>query len=225
MRVSELSRVSGVALPTIKFYLREGLLPSGEATGVNQARYGENHVQRLRLIRAMLEVGGLSIASAREVLEAVDSPELPLGVVFGAAQRAVSTADLYSRPADGMGVARIEALIAARGWRVSDTNPGRTGAANVLNTFIALGRPELADMLDDYADAAVIVARADLASVAGQPDVDAMAETVVAGTILGDAIFAALRRIAQEHVTTELFPPAVSSGDPSGHHSSTRSTP
>lgn len=210
MRISELSAVSAIATPTIKFYLREGLLPAGEATGPNQASYGEEHVRRLRLIRALIDVGGLSVAAAREVLGAVDAPDLPLAQVFGAAQRAISQADLYADPASVEATARVRSLVAARGWKVSSGNPGLVGAANVVDAFGAIGHPELADFLEGYAEAAEVVAREDLRSVGRQADVAAMAETVVAGTVLGDAMFAALRRMAQEHVTFELYPVAGS---------------
>ena len=42
--MGELSRRSGVPIPTIKFYLREGLLPPGVATAANQADYDEEHL-------------------------------------------------------------------------------------------------------------------------------------------------------------------------------------
>ena len=75
MRVSELSQATGVPVPTIKYYLREGLLPRGETTtSPNQASYGDEHVARLRLIRSLLDVGGLSVATVRDVLAAVDDP-------------------------------------------------------------------------------------------------------------------------------------------------------
>ena len=38
MRMAELSRRTGVPVPTIKYYLREGLLPPGERTSPNQAQ-------------------------------------------------------------------------------------------------------------------------------------------------------------------------------------------
>ena len=44
VRIAELSSRSGTSIPSIKFYLREGLLPSGEATGATRARYDESHV-------------------------------------------------------------------------------------------------------------------------------------------------------------------------------------
>ena len=53
MRIAELSRDSGVPVPTIKYYVREGLLPPGELTSPNQAQYDASHLRRLRLIRAL----------------------------------------------------------------------------------------------------------------------------------------------------------------------------
>ena len=41
MRIGELSRATEVPVPTIKYYLREGLLPHGELSSPNQASYGE----------------------------------------------------------------------------------------------------------------------------------------------------------------------------------------
>ena len=74
MRIAELSRRSGASIPTIKYYVREEILPPGTATGRNQAEYSEDHVRRLRLIRALIDVGGLSVAAARQVLATVDPP-------------------------------------------------------------------------------------------------------------------------------------------------------
>jgi DNA-binding transcriptional MerR regulator len=206
MRVSQLSRESGVSVASIKYYVREGLLPAGEATAVNQADYGEAHLRRLSLIRALIDIGGLSVATAKEILQAVDTPDVPLAAVFGRAQRAVSQADLYERTGSEAARRRVDALIGDKGWLVSSKNPGRTAAANVIDAFLDSGHGSLLDLFEDYADAALAVAEADLSAVQRQSDVSAMADTVVAGTVLGDALFAALRRIAQEHVTAVRFP-------------------
>ncbi len=66
MRISELSRQSGVPVATIKFYLREGLLPDGERTSAHPGPVRREHVARLRLIRALLGPGGLTVAKARD---------------------------------------------------------------------------------------------------------------------------------------------------------------
>src|SRR5438105_27350 len=90
MRIGELSRRTGVPVATIKFYTREGLLPPGERTSPNQVAYADAHVRRLKLVRAMLEVGGLSVAAARDVLAEVDATERSLHGMLGAAQTAVT---------------------------------------------------------------------------------------------------------------------------------------
>jgi DNA-binding transcriptional MerR regulator len=72
MRLAELSRRSGVARSTLKFYLREGLLPPGDPVGRNQARYGERHVERLALIRALREVARLPLEVIARVAAELD---------------------------------------------------------------------------------------------------------------------------------------------------------
>lgn len=74
MRISDLSRHSDVPISTIKFYIREGLLPTGEHTHRNQARYGEEHLERLELISALRDVAGLSLPVVREVLDQLAKP-------------------------------------------------------------------------------------------------------------------------------------------------------
>lgn len=210
MKISQLSEKSGISVPSIKFYLREGLLESGERTSANQASYSESHVQRLRLIRALIDVGGLSVATASRVLAAVDTDDMPLSYVFSVAQFAISDADLYAPVAgDSPGLTQVKATISRKGWSVTDDNPGISGAARVLDTYAELGQEHLADMAPEYADAAELIARADLAAVAKNSDIGDMAETVVVGTVLGDTLIASLRRIAQAHVSYQLFPPTT----------------
>ena len=200
--MAELSRASGIPVATIKFYLRERLLPAGERTGPNQSRYGEQHLRRLRLIRGLLDVGGLSVAAARDVIAAVDS-ELPLAHSFGVAQRAVS-ATIDPGDVDPEALAGIDRLV--DGWHVSEDNPGRLAAARVLETFDSLGQRDERNWFSRYAAAALLVAEADLDQVEARNSREAMAETVVIGTVLGDALFSGLRRAAQEHVSTVRHP-------------------
>ena len=77
MKISELSRESGVPVASIKWFKREGLLPEGHATSATMVEYGPDHVKRLRLIKALTTIGGLSIAGTREVLVAIDEARSP----------------------------------------------------------------------------------------------------------------------------------------------------
>ena len=125
MRISELSRRSGVPLPTIKYYVREGLLRPGELTSPNQAQYGEEHLRRLKLIRALIDVGDLSIAETRDVLASIDSPGKTLHETLGKAQHAVTPTLSADADEESLAVAsrEVEELVARRGWQVKPTSP------------------------------------------------------------------------------------------------------
>lgn len=84
MRIAELSRATGVPVPTIKYYVREGLLPPGELTSPNQAQYDQGHVRRLKLVRALIEVGGVSVAAVRDAVRRIDAPDVDLHAKLGA---------------------------------------------------------------------------------------------------------------------------------------------
>jgi len=72
MRMRELSQRSGVAVPTIKFYLREGLISPGEKSAPNAAAYQEAHLERLRLIALLRRTGRLGVSGVRRLLDSVD---------------------------------------------------------------------------------------------------------------------------------------------------------
>lgn len=90
MRISELSSQTGVPVATIKFYLRENLLHEGVRTAATQAQYDQTHVARLRLIRALLGPGGLSVAAAHQVIRAIEEPPESLHELLGIAATAVA---------------------------------------------------------------------------------------------------------------------------------------
>jgi DNA-binding transcriptional MerR regulator len=206
MRMSELSAQSGVPVATIKFYARENLLPGGEKTSVNQASYGSAHLARLRLVRALVEVGGLSIANVRSVLTAIDDESRPVADAISAAACALPTTDREGRGADPTpGELAIDELIAERGWMVLPGSEGRDLAARVIDDYLDLGRPDLAALLGTYADAVQQIAEADIQSVAEAGSRAAMAETVIVGTVLGDALLAGLRRMAHSDVAYRRF--------------------
>ncbi|MGW7289227.1 MerR family transcriptional regulator [Streptomyces sp. NPDC054847] len=204
MRIGELSRRTGVPVPTIKYYVREGLLSAGELTSPNQASYSDAHERRLRLIRALLEVGGLSVASIRDVLGAVDDPDRSVHKVLGAA-----TDGLVPRYANGdespAAREKVRELIARRGWRVDAAHPAAEALTEALAALERVGHGAFAEVLDDYASAAETVARADLAHVGRHIGLDDLVEGVVVGTVIGDAMLAALRRLAQTDGSSRAY--------------------
>ncbi|MFO7192352.1 MAG: MerR family transcriptional regulator [Thermocrispum agreste] len=216
MRMAELSRESGVPVATIKFYLREGLLPPGERTSPNQARYSQAHVRRLRLIRAMLDVGGLSLAQVTRVLAAVDSDELGQHDIFGVAQETVTQPGLD--PDDDSESAnaareRVRKLIADHGWLVPLDSPVVGALAKVVATIAEL-KPVLLEQIDDRADLIGRIADLDVSLLDGK-SLEQQVEIVVAGTVLGDALMSAMRRVAQIDRSARRF---GYSGDKASKH-------
>jgi DNA-binding transcriptional MerR regulator len=205
MRIAELSQKTGVPVPTIKYYLREGLLPAGELTSPNQARYDDRHVQRLRLVRVLLDIGRLPIATIRDLLVELDQPDPDVHEVLGRAlPSAVSTKEVLDPAMVEAARVRIDELVTRRRWLIGDSGRARQAAAEVLAAFEQVGT-DVADLLERYADVAEEIAVHDLRFVGRAADAEGMLHAAVVGSILGDSLLAALRRMTQEHESAKMF--------------------
>lgn len=71
-RMKELCERTGLPRQAIHFYIREGLLPEGHKTGRNMAYYGEEHIERIQLIRRLQEERFLPLRAIKAVLGAKD---------------------------------------------------------------------------------------------------------------------------------------------------------
>ncbi|ASW53898.1 MerR family transcriptional regulator [Plantactinospora sp. KBS50] len=220
MRIGELSRQSQVSVATIKYYLREGLLPAGVASAANQADYTEEHLRRLRLIRALIGVGGLPVARAREVLAAVDAREVAPHHLLGMAQYAIAPpVDAAAEDPDRRRArAEVLELVRRHGWQVDPEAGGIDRVAEAVSALRALGQDDLLELLDTYAEAAAAVARRELAVVVARRDPAAMVEGVVIGTVLGEALLTGLRLLAEQDASARRLgaAPGADGGKPPG---------
>ncbi|MEV5846238.1 MerR family transcriptional regulator [Streptomyces sp. NPDC051985] len=197
MRMSELSRRSGVSVTTIKYYLREGLLSTGRQTAATQAEYDEQHLRRLRLIRALTGVRGLSVSATREVLDALgehdgDTHRL-LGLALGTIRLpAESTADAPE-------TAEVDALVKELGWNVHRQAPARATLAETITSLRSLGVPLDWHTLLPYARLAERTAVLDLDQLDDLDDSLEAAERALLLTVLLEPALMALRRMAQEN--------------------------
>ncbi|MGY1683032.1 MerR family transcriptional regulator [Geodermatophilus sp. SYSU D01176] len=201
MQISELARRAGVPVATVKYYLREGLLPAGEPTGATRARYGEEHLERLRLVRALLGPGGLSVARARAVLAAVDAPDTGVHAALGTAHRALP--GVGSEEATDLEQAR--AVLGRRGWRVAEDSPALLALAGALEALRSAGVAPADELLDRYAEAAGRIGEQDVAEVPTGSVAEAV-RFVVVHTVLLEPVLLALRRLAQEDASRRRFP-------------------
>lgn len=214
MKIAALSAASGLSLPTLKFYLREGLLHPGDLTAKNQAEYDEGHLRRLRLLRALVELGGLGLADVRQILAAVDDEDRPLHDTFGVAQDALAArAAAPSAPAR----AAADRFIRRHGLRVRPAARVRDLLADAIATLhdFELCSPgadhdAVAAALDGLVAPTLAAAAAAIASVPAEAPRGAQLQVTVVGTVAWEAAQNALRRLALEHESALRF------GSPAG---------
>jgi DNA-binding transcriptional MerR regulator len=194
MLIAELSRVTGVPIPTIKFYLREGLLTSGQLISRTRAHYDGTHVRRLLLIRALLNVGGLSLTAVRDALAVVDGEDAASARRPRAGRDGTPPAAPQTPASRSVG--ELLAVAERQGWQVSPRSAEFAAAVGVLDTLRELGHGDFADRLDDYAEAADRAASADLKALHRPGDDAAVRERIIVGDVLGDRLLVTLRRLA-----------------------------
>jgi DNA-binding transcriptional MerR regulator len=208
MRIAELARSTDIPVATIKFYLREGLVPEGERTSRTQAQYGEEHVARLRLVRALLGPGGLSIAKARSVIEAIEHPPARIHDLLGVA------ADAVSRPVDPNGDhSGVHELMRRWGWQVAEKDcTSHAALAEALAAMQAAGFALPAGALELYRRHMFDIAEIEIANVPTESPAAAV-RYVVLGTVLVEPVLLALRRLAQQEISGRRFGGAEVGGD------------
>ena len=201
MWIAELSRQTEVPVATIKYYLREGLLPAGEAVGATRSRYDEAHVRRLRLVRALVEAGGLSLSQVHGVLTAVDEESREMHEVLGSAHSALLPEKLEATPES---LDRVGKLIADQDWQVEAGSRDRTLLANALDSLDRVDYDLDADLLNTYAAAAGQIGAADVAHLPTNDRAQAVESTVII-TALGGPLLLALRRLAQQSASARRY--------------------
>ncbi|MBE1534725.1 MerR family transcriptional regulator [Actinomadura algeriensis] len=206
MQISELSDRSGLTVQTIKFYIRQGLLPAGSAVSATRSEYGPAHLERLRLISALREVGDLPVAAIREIVAAVDGGSGPHDLV-GAAQRALGPDAAAPADPDWRAARRdVDALVRELGWRAAADAPARDLLAAAFVSLRRLGFPVTLAELRPYVRAAADVAEHEIARVDGAAPRTATVQSLVA-TVVYEQVLTALHRLAQEDAAARRFAP------------------
>ncbi|MEU3826378.1 MerR family transcriptional regulator [Streptomyces sp. NPDC029080] len=203
MRLAELSARSGVSVATIKYYLREGLLHPGRRVTATQAEYDEEHLRRLRLVRALIQVGRVPVSSAREVLAALQEEGLSRNRQLGTAVWALPHGPDPDNtdPATASARRTADELLGRLGW-ADDGAPEATRSAppyrmlvTALTTLARLGYPCSVTDLEPYAHAMARIAVDDLDLVERHAP-DEQVEAAVALTVLYEPVLLGLRRLA-----------------------------
>jgi DNA-binding transcriptional MerR regulator len=199
MRISELSAETGVSLPTIKYYLREGLLFEGRRTSATQAEYGDDHVRRLRVVRALVD-SGVSIAETKKVIHSLDDPPESPHDLLGAAHAAV-----IPHFAGEVDVAAAERLVTRLGWQPGLCDPDvLRSVARALQSLDDAGFEVPDEVMTVYLDAVMRIAEAEIGGVPTE-SVEAAVRYVVLGSVLVEPLLLALRRVAEQVASAARF--------------------
>ena len=193
MQLKELSEATGTSPASIKFYLREGLVPPGETIHATRARYTKKHVKRLELIRALRHIVGLNIGQIRSIVRLADdgAPRLAL---LAHVQRVV----LNLEPAENARVrtAAADAVVRMRNWP-----DARSDAREALDRHIALmeglGISLPLELLDQYSRAVDAIAGLDLEMTTSEDDVNDVILTAAVGMHLHSQLMLKLLAFAQ----------------------------
>lgn len=78
LSIGDLSKRTGVKVPTIRYYEQMGLLAAAERSEGNQRRYEPQDLERLAFIRHARDLG-LDISAIRELIALSQHPHRPCG--------------------------------------------------------------------------------------------------------------------------------------------------
>lgn len=205
MQLKELSERTGVSPASIKFYLREGLLPAGRSVHATRADYAEHHVSRLELIQALRHVVGLPIAKISSVLRMADggAPRLEL---LAAVQRTVLGLDEVGTEHGDLRTPVGDAVVGFRNWPDVPSD-ARTALNAHLVMMERLGVPAGAELLDVYSRAVDAIAAVNISATTAPEDVNRLIMTAAVGMHLHGQLVLKLLALAHASHAIRRYEP------------------
>jgi DNA-binding transcriptional MerR regulator len=195
MQLKELSERTRVSPASIKFYLREGLLPAGRSVHATRSEYSEHHVSRLELIQALRNVVGLPIAKVSSLLRMADdgAPRLEL---LAAVQRTVLGLDEVSTEHGDLRTPGGDAVVRFRN-RPDVPSDARNALNAHLSLMESLGVPADNELLDAYSQAVDSIAAVNISATTAPEDVNQLIMTAAVGMHLHGQLVLKLLALAQ----------------------------
>lgn len=206
MLISELAETSRIPVATIKYYLRERLLPAGQKRSQRLTEYGVEHVRRLGLLRLLREVGQIPVAGLRRLVQATEGTGMTIHEMFAAATAALVPAP----PADTVSrfmLGTVDDLMASAGWTgVPPDHPDRTNLAALLEQVAAYDtHPRDPGEIMPYLRLADEIGRHEITHLDGNKDRLGLLEEMVVGQVVFGEMLASLRRLAEAHHSYRRF--------------------
>jgi len=197
MRVSELVQRSGVPLPTIKYYIREGMLTPGESSVPRRAEYDESHLARLRLIHALTGPAHLSLAQVKAILHIIDAPHGDIADQLAQATAVLAGHDESDDTAT-TSYPRAERVVPLLGPEYRAEPPAVASLEQALVGVENAGLQPDPRQLAVYGEHMLAIARSEIDATPQNPA--QAVEYSVLGTVLYEPVLTAIRRLAHQSI-------------------------
>jgi DNA-binding transcriptional MerR regulator len=207
VRISELADTTGFPVATIKYYLREGLLPVADKRAERLADYDERHVSRLHLIKLLREVGNVPIGGLKRLVRASERTDVSIHDLFSAAAEALAPTPPPAGQLRPVTRAIADQIIAAAGWtHVRPDSPDRENLAATLELIASYDtHPRDPEEIEPYVRFADQIAKYEIGHLDDAKDRIGLLEEMVVGQVVFGEVLATLRRLAEEHHSLERF--------------------
>ncbi|REJ05720.1 MerR family transcriptional regulator [Microbacterium bovistercoris] len=193
MKLSELARETGATTASLKFWMREGVLPAGELRNQTTAVYGQRHLDRVALIQTLRSEFDASIAGIRGLTSLIDRPDaVPLDVMEACQVIATGLAigevhdeyaELIGELHDRVGWIRFDSLAAGV-------------LAHALAASARVGYPYSLAALEQYARMLDPIAESDIGAIQPEGTLDVMARNLLVAAAAQNRVLIAMNQLA-----------------------------
>lgn len=198
MKLNQLAATTGASTATIKYWIREQIVPPGALRNQTTAVYDTAHVHRIRLIRTLRERFDQPIADIRRLTGMLDDDTVPIVAIMDVCQHiaaGLGAVDSDAPPRHDI----VNELLRLTGWPdVSST--ARTALAATLRELEEDGVDYSAERLATFATALSGIAEEDIAytrdGASDEPHRDEIARRVLIGTRAQTRILLAMNNLA-----------------------------
>jgi DNA-binding transcriptional MerR regulator len=198
MRLSELAEQSGVSVPTIKWYMREGMLSPGEPVGPRKANYTEAHLRRIGLIQALTGPAGLSLAQTRQILQIIDESDTDVTTQLGRAITILASSTERDGESEQVqrSYPRARRVVEWLGAPYRAEPPAAALLEQALESVERAGFQLNPQQFALYGEHMLAIASGEVGSI--PDDAEEAVAYAVLGTVLFEPVLTAVRRLAQQ---------------------------
>ncbi|GGA55456.1 hypothetical protein GCM10011490_01660 [Pseudoclavibacter endophyticus] len=161
MKLRQLAERTGASTATIKYWIREGIVPPGTLRNQTTAEYGTPHVERVELVRTLRGHFDLSIAEVRRLTSMIDDERAPVLGIMEACQLIATGLRRPEAPVEARHADLVGEVVRGADWP-DVASVARDALAEALHVAEAAGFAIPAERLAQYAASLAEIAERDI---------------------------------------------------------------